>query len=161
MRLKNGAPEGNASRPIDNLIVLIASAQARPHAPPPFVLIASAQARRRRLSYFFTTTLPNGAKLAWAILKQAIPHGIPIIVQHQRTPVRAAPSASQKPAKTIHIRFSKAVPIPALGEGISFFPNGQNANPAILKLAIPNGMPMIVQHQSRSTRSLCTPPYHS
>ena len=93
------------------------------------------------ISYFFTTILPNGAKLAWAILKQAIPHGMPIMVQHQTTPAIAEPSANQKPAKTIQIKFRKAVPTPAAGEGTSFFPNGQKANPAILRLAIPHGIP--------------------
>ena len=110
-----------------------------------------------RISYFLTTTLPKGAKLAWAMLKQAMPNGIPIIVQHQRTPVIAVPSANQKPAKTIQIKFRKAVPTPAVGEGTSFFPNGQKANPAILKLAIPNGMPMIVQHQRTPIKSHASP----
>ena len=109
------------------------------------------------ISYFCTTILPNGAKLAWAMLKQAMPKGIPIIVQHQRTPAIAEPSAIQKPAKTIQIKCRKAVPTPAVGEGTSFFPNGQKANPAILKLAIPNGMPMIVQHQSNPTKTQARP----
>ena len=80
-----------------------------------------------------------------------------MIVQHQRTPAIAEPSASQKPAKTIQIRLRKAVPVPALGEGTSFFPNGQKANPAIRKLAMPNGMPMIVQHQRSPIRSQANP----
>lgn len=109
------------------------------------------------ISYFFTTILPNGAKLAWAMLKQAMPKGIPIIVQHQRTPAIAEPSASQKPARTIQIKFRKALPTPAVGEGTSFFPNGQKANPAIRKLAMPNGMPMIVQHQRSPIKSHASP----
>lgn len=123
----------------------------------PYLILIGAGKSHETISYFFTTILPNGAKLAWAMLKQAMPNGIPIIVQHQRTPAIAEPSANQKPAKTIQIKFRKAVPTPAAGEGTSFFPNGQKANPAILKLAIPNGIPMIVQHQSNPTKTHASP----
>ena len=123
----------------------------------PYLILIGAGKSHETISYFFTTILPNGAKLAWAMLKQAMPKGIPIIVQHQRTPAIAEPSASQKPARTIQIKFRKALPTPAVGEGTSFFPNGQKANPAIRKLAMPNGMPMIVQHQRSPIESHASP----
>lgn len=108
-------------------------------------------------SYFVTTVLPKGAKLACAILKHAIPHGMPIIVQHQITPAIAELRASQKPANAIHKRLRKAVHTPAFCDATSFFPNGQKANPAIRKQATPNGIPIIVTLQRIPIDSQASP----
>jgi hypothetical protein len=63
----------------------------------------------------------------------------------------AEPRANQNPAKTIQIKFKSAVQTPADSDSTSFLPKGQKEKPAILKQAIPNGIPTIVQQHNRPT----------
>ena len=87
--------------------------------------------------YTGTTFLPSGAKLTFAILKQASPNGMPIIVQHQRSPVITELIQSQIPANITQMTFSTNVHTPAFSLSSMVRPNGKNAKPAILKQAMP------------------------
>ena len=74
-----------------------------------------------------------------------------MIVTQSSAPVIACPMASQMPDSTNQKMLPIVEPAPAPGLVTTVRPNGQRAKRPIRNDAIPNGIPMIVMHQSTPT----------
>lgn len=79
-----------------------------------------------------------------AILKHCIPNGIPMMVQHNKTPFMAADRAKGIPLMISHKIFARRDNVPPPYS--TSFPKGKNARDANLKHCVPMGMPTIVMH---------------
>ena len=93
---------------------------------------------------FYRTSAPKGINASLASLKNCLPKGIPIIVQHKITPMNAFPTAMGIPDIISQIIFASRLTAPP--PYMTSFPNGQKDSPANLKHCNPIGIPMIVIH---------------
>ena len=92
-----------------------------------------------------TIFVPNGAKAKPTSLKCWIANGIPTIVTTQMKAASKWPIAIYQPAKNIQRILRSNFPAP-VGSLSILRPKGQIVKAAILKAAIPNGIPIIVRH---------------
>jgi hypothetical protein len=74
-----------------------------------------------------TTSLPSGNNASAAILKLAIPKGMPMIVRNRAMPLAMCATASQRPAMRNQMTLPIIAPAPAPGRRTTVRPNGHNA----------------------------------
>ena len=99
-----------------------------------------------------TILVPNGAKAKPIILKCWTANGIPTIVIAQMKAANKWPIAIYQPPKNIQRIFRSIFPAP-VGSLSILRPKGQIVKAAILKAAIPNGIPIIVRHIMKPANS--------
>ena len=105
--------------------------------------------------YSRTIYAPKGLRDSFAILKNCMPNGTPMIVMHQAHPIRRLPRAIHHPLTRNQITFTRNETAPPPYSIL--LPNGQNDMAASLKHCMPIGIPMIVMHQKAPVRTQAMP----
>ena len=83
-------------------------------------------------------------------MKCWVPKGIPMMVMQNAIPKPTCMRAISIPPNTIHMMFIRMLRQPvSFGPGVTSWPNGVSASPAILKSCMPNGIPTIVMQNNR------------
>lgn len=96
-------------------------------------------------TFVLTTVAPNGASESFAILKNCLPNGIPITVQHSNNPIMKFINASSRPETRNHITLSRNDTDPP--SYMTSLPKGFSEIDDSLKHWSPTGIPTMVMHQ--------------
>ena len=105
--------------------------------------------------------MPSGNNAKPAILKLAMPNGIPMFVMHNSTPAKTRAMAIQIPAKMNHSTLPIIEPAPVSGSGTTVRPFGHNAKLANLNDEIPNGIVTIKKNRKDSSSASRNDPLSS
>lgn len=108
-----------------------------------------------------TILMPSGNNAKPAILKLAMPNGIPMFVMHNSTPAKTRAMAIQIPAKMNHSTLPIIEPAPVSGSGTTVRPFGHNAKLANLNDEIPNGIVTIKKNRKDSSSASRNDPLSS